>query len=73
MTGQQHPLACATAATAPAGTAAAACGGAQPTGGTAAAACGGGQPTRTAVVIAVTVTVASSGNAVTGLLTGTYQ
>ena len=34
--------------------------------GTAAAAGGGGQPTRTAV----TVTVASSGNAVTGLLLG---
>jgi len=43
--------------------AAAACGGAQPTGGTA-------QPTRTGAVTAVTVTVASSGNAVTGLLTG---
>ena len=52
----------------PAGTTADACGGGQPTGGTAAAACGGGQPTRTGAVTAVTVTVASSGNAVTGLL-----
>ena len=41
---------------------AAAYGGAQPTGGTA-------LPTRTGAVTAVTVTVASSGHAVTGLLT----
>jgi len=54
----------------PAGTAAAACGGGQSTGGTAAAACGGGQPTRTSVITAATLTVASSGNAVTGLLPG---
>ena len=57
----------------PAGTATAAWGGAQPTGGTAAVAGGGGQRTSTGVVTAVTVTVASSGNAVTGLLPACYR